>query len=92
MLPRGFYGALSFWPTVFWPLIFSSAFYAFLRCCHLSRAQYGFSPLDGAPTPQLVAAWLFVSAAVVIELLAPRVRIRRTMVRPRRTARNGMPK
>ena len=68
MLSRGFFDALAFWPTVAWPLMFSSTLYCFLRLCQLGRQRYGVSPLD-AGHPKAVAFYLFLPAAGVFEAL-----------------------
>jgi hypothetical protein len=69
MLSRGFYDALVFWPTVAWPLIFSSALCCFLRLCQISRQRYGVSPLDPGQLRALVFNFLFLPAAGVFEAL-----------------------
>jgi hypothetical protein len=69
MLSRGFYDGLVFWPTVAWPLIFSSALYCFLRLCQLSRNRYGVSPLDQDTTKALVFVYLFLPVAGIYELV-----------------------
>lgn len=68
MLSRGFYDALLFWPTVAWPLIFSSALYCFLRLCQMSRQRYGVSPLDPGQPQALVFVYLFLPAAIFFEV------------------------
>jgi hypothetical protein len=69
MLSRGFYDGLVFWPTVAWPLIFSSALYCFLRLCQLSRNRYGVSPLDQDTTRALVFVYLFLPFAGIYEFV-----------------------
>ncbi len=69
MLSRGFYDALVFWPTVAWPLIFSSALYCFLRLCQMSRRRYGVSPLDPGRPTALVFIYAFLPVAGVFELM-----------------------
>lgn len=68
MLSRGFYDALVFWPTVAWPLIFSSALYCFVRLCQLSRKRYGVSPLDPGGTKSALFVYLFLPAAGFFEV------------------------
>ena len=67
MLSRGIYDPLWMWPIVFWPLIFSSAFYAFLRLCKLSQERHGFSPLNGRYKSDAVTTYLFFPLAVAFE-------------------------
>jgi hypothetical protein len=69
MLSRGFFDALVFWPTVAWPLIFSSALYCFLRLCQLSRQRYGVSPLDPGQPKAVAFNFFFLPAAGVFEAL-----------------------
>ena len=69
MLSRGFHDALVFWPTVAWPLIFSSALYCFLRLCQISRQRYGVSPLDPGEPKAMAFNWIFLPAAGVFEAL-----------------------
>ena len=68
MLSRGFYDGLVFWPTVAWPLIFSSALYCFLRLCQLSRQRYGVSPLDQDTPKALFFVYVFLPAAGFFEV------------------------
>jgi hypothetical protein len=69
MLSRSFFDALVFWPTVAWPLIFSSALYCFLRLCQISRQRYGVSPLDPGQPKAVAFNFLFLPAAGVFEAL-----------------------
>jgi hypothetical protein len=69
MLSRGFYDALVFWPTVAWPLIFSSTLYCFIRLCQLSRQRYGVSPLDPGQPKAVAFNYVFLPAAGVFEAL-----------------------
>jgi hypothetical protein len=69
MLSRGFFDALVFWPTVAWPLIFSSMLYCFLRLCQLSRQRYGVSPLDAGQSKAVAFNYLFLPAAGAFEAL-----------------------
>lgn len=70
MLTRGIFDAMSLWPTVFWPIVFSSCFYAFLRLCQMQRQRFGFSPLGGrrktdfAVTYALMPIWILLEVAV----------------------------
>lgn len=47
MLSRGFLDSLSIWPAIFWPIVFTSCFVAFLRLCRQAEQRFGFSPLNG---------------------------------------------
>jgi hypothetical protein len=67
MLARGFHDALVFWPTVAWPLIFSSTLYCFLRLCQLSRQRYGVSPLDDGQPRAPLFVYVFLPAAGFFE-------------------------
>lgn len=69
MLSRSFYDALVFWPIVAWPILFSSAFYAFLRLCQLSRAANGLSPLNGRGIAGVLTTWVFVPAGMAFEVV-----------------------
>jgi hypothetical protein len=68
MLSRGFFDALAFWPTVAWPLIFSSTLYCFLRLCQMSRRRYGVSPLDQGDPRAPVFLYLFLPVAGLYEV------------------------
>lgn len=67
MLPRGLYDTLSFWPAVMWPIVFSSAYWAFLRLCMISQQHNGFSPLNGRRAMDRVTAWLYVPGGALLE-------------------------
>ena len=67
MLSRGLLDALAFWPTVFWPIVFSSAWWAFLRICQFGRARSGFSVLDRG-SRAFVPAWCYVLAGALFEI------------------------
>ncbi len=69
MLSRGFYDGLMFWPTVAWPLIFSSALYCFVRLCQMSRQRYGISPLDRGQPKAVAFVYLFLPAAMFFEVV-----------------------
>ncbi len=69
MLSRGFFDALVFWPTVAWPLIFSSTLYCFLRLCQISRQRYGVSPLNFGQPKAVAFNFIFLPAAGVFEAL-----------------------
>lgn len=67
MLSRGFHDALSLWPVAAWPVLFSSAFWAFLRLCRASQQRYGFSPLNGGRITDVLTAWVYVPAGALFE-------------------------
>jgi hypothetical protein len=69
MLSRGFFDGLMFWPTVAWPLMFSSALYCFLRLCQMSRRRYGVSPLDPGQARALALVYVFLPAAIFFEVM-----------------------
>ena len=70
MLARGFFDTLAMWPTVVWPLVFSSAFYAFLRLCNVNRKRYGFLLFSRARPVDILVGWLWLPAAIVFEAVA----------------------
>jgi hypothetical protein len=70
MLARGFFDTLAIWPTVVWPLVFSSAFYAFLRLCSVNRKRYGFLLFSRAWLADLLVGRLLVPAAIAFEAVA----------------------
>ena len=70
MLTRGFYDAVSLWPMVFWPIMFSSCLYAWLRLCRLAREKYGCSPLDGDTRADKALIWGVIPAAFAFEVAA----------------------
>lgn len=69
MLTRGIFDTLSLWPAVFWPIVFSSCFYAYLRLCQILGQRYGFSPLNGRRKTDIVVTYGAVPAAFLIELI-----------------------
>ena len=70
MLSRGFYDPIVLWPTLFWPLIFSSCLYAIIKVCQAARADYGASPLDGTRRGDRFILYVFFPAAAVFEVAA----------------------
>ena len=68
MLSRGLFDAMVFWPTVAWPLIFSSILLAIVQVCRLAASDYGVSPLDGSRQPDALILYLFFPAAAVFEV------------------------
>ena len=68
MLSRGLFEAMTFWPTVIWPLIFSSILLAIVQVCRLSASEYGVSPLDGSRPPDAVILYVFFPVAAVFEV------------------------
>lgn len=67
MLSRGFHDALSLWPVAAWPMLFSSAYWAFLRLCRASEQRYGFSPLNGPGMTDRLTTWVYVPAGALFE-------------------------
>ena len=67
MLSRGFHDALALWPTVVWPILASSVFWAFLRLCRASQERYGFSVLNGPRATDLLATWGYLPVAALFE-------------------------
>jgi hypothetical protein len=70
MLARGFSDALAIWPTVVWPLVYSSALHAFLRLGSINRKRYGFLLFRRERRADPLVGWLFVPAAILFEALA----------------------
>lgn len=68
MLSRGFYDVLAIWPVAVWPVVFSSAFWGFIRLCQVSRARYGFSALNGDRWGHALARWLYLPMAGLFEV------------------------
>lgn len=66
MLSRGFYDTLSIWPTVVWPILFSSSFWAFLRLCLACHRISDVPPLT-ARRGGTAVFWTFVPAAALFE-------------------------
>ena len=66
MLSRGLWDALAVWPIIAWPIVFSSAWWAFLRICLIARARQGFSALDRGGAGFL-PAWGFLVAGALFE-------------------------
>lgn len=69
MLTRGLFDSLSLWPAVFWPIVFSSCFYAYLRMCQMLKERYGFSPLSGRRKSDMVVTYGAMPMAWAIEVL-----------------------
>lgn len=67
MLSRGLWDVLSFWPVVFWPLVFSSAWWGFLRICQLGTLRRGYSVLDRG-SPAFLPAWTYLIAGALFEI------------------------
>lgn len=67
MLSRGLWDALALWPTVAWPIAFSSSYWAFLRICLASRALQGVSPLDRG-SAAFLPTWGFLVAGAAFEV------------------------
>jgi len=70
MLTRGIFDSLAIWPAVFWPIVFSSCFYAYLRLCALLRDRYGASPLSGQGVTDHAVRYLALPAAIAVEIAA----------------------
>ncbi|MEM1299181.1 MAG: hypothetical protein AAGH68_07845, partial [Pseudomonadota bacterium] len=68
MLSRGFYDAVVLWPVAFWPIVFSSCFFAYLKLCQTMRSRHGFSPIGGRRTAELFVTFIALPSAVAIEL------------------------
>ncbi len=66
MLSRGLLDSLAMWPTVVWPIVFSSTWWAFLRLCLASRARHGCSVLDRG-SAAFLPAWAFLVAGALFE-------------------------
>ena len=65
MLSRGFYDALAIWPTAFWPIVFSSSFWAFLRL-YLGGQGYGTLALS-TQRGATALFWTFVPLGALFE-------------------------
>lgn len=65
MLSRGFYDALAIWPTAAWPIVFSCAFWAFVRLFFGSRS-FGISAMSTRPGATALF-WSFVPVAALFE-------------------------
>lgn len=68
MLSRGIFDAISIWPAVFWPIVFSSCFFAFVRLCQMQKQRFGFSPIGGRRRADLLVTYLVVPGSVLIEV------------------------
>ena len=68
MLTRGIFDAMSLWPAVFWPIVFSSCFYAYLRLCQLQKQRYGFSPIGGRRKTDYVVTYGILPICAIIEV------------------------
>ena len=69
MLSRGFYDIVVLWPVAFWPIVFSSCFFAYLKSCQLLAARHGHSPIGGRRKTDLFITYIALPAAAMIELL-----------------------
>lgn len=70
MLSRGFYDAMALWPAVFWPIVFSSCFFAYLKICSSTRVRYGSSLVGGRRTIDLLATYVGLPFGALVELAA----------------------
>ncbi|MFK7945329.1 MAG: hypothetical protein AB8B85_20800 [Paracoccaceae bacterium] len=70
MLSRGFYDAVVLWPVAFWPIVFSSCFFAYLKICQTLRSRHGYSPIGGRRKMDLAVTWLALPLAAGFELAA----------------------
>lgn len=69
MLSRGFHDALSLWPAVFWPIVFSSCFYAYIQLCKLLEKRYGFSPMNGRRKSDFLVTYAILPAGAAVEVM-----------------------
>lgn len=67
MLSRNLLDALALWPTVAWPIVFSSAWWAFLRLCLADRARQNYSVLDRG-SAAFLPAWTYLVAGTLFEV------------------------
>lgn len=70
MLTRGFHDALALWPVAAWPIMFSSAYWGFLRLCGATQDRYGFSALNSGRRAFVLAARIYVPAGALFEAAA----------------------
>ena len=68
MLSRGLLDPLSLWPAAFWPIVFSSCFFAFLKLCQMSGKRWGFSPLNGRRKSDYAVRWGILPVGGAVEL------------------------
>ena len=68
MLSRGLLDTLSLWPAVFWPIFYSSCFWAFVRLCQNAHQRWGFSLLTDKRPVAIVAKYSLLPLACMIEV------------------------
>ena len=68
MLSRGFYDAVVLWPVAFWPIVFSSCFYGYLRLCQMLHARHGYAPIGGRRKTDLLVTFVALPFAAMVEL------------------------
>ncbi|MEM6661400.1 MAG: hypothetical protein AAF666_04390 [Pseudomonadota bacterium] len=69
MLARGFHDAVTIWPVVFWPILISSCFFAYVRLCGSLARQFGQSPIGGRGLTGRLVTFGALPAAGIAELL-----------------------
>lgn len=69
MLSRGLFDHLALWPAVFWPIFYSSCFWAFIRLCQILQQRHGFSPLNGRRKTDLATKFVILPLATIVEVV-----------------------
>lgn len=69
MFTRGFHDPVLLWPTVFWPIVISSCFYAYVRICQMLRERYGFSPINGRRLSDFAVRYVLIPFGIAVEVM-----------------------
>lgn len=68
MLTRGLFDSLSLWPAVFWPIVFSSCFWGYVRLCQTMATALGVSPIGGPRLQDKLVTYLAAPLAAAFEV------------------------